>query len=191
MRTGIMGGTFNPIHNAHLIIARYAKEQFNLDRVIFMTSGNPPHKNQLTDKHIRYHMTKLAAADEFEVSRYEVDREEYSYTLTTLKHLQATGDELFFIIGEDSLDTIDQWYKPEEISKLCTLLVFPRNSANELQNKIIQAKTWLDGEIFPINAPIFGLSSTEIRQRIKEGKSVKNMLPDSVLEYITENNLYK
>ena len=191
MKIGIMGGTFNPIHNAHLIIARYAMEQYSLDKVIFMTGGNPPHKSGVLDKHMRHKMTALAAGDEFEISSYEVDKEEYSYTVHTLEHFANLSDRLFFIIGEDSLEDIGKWYKPERILELCTLLVFPRKSKESLDAAIGETRGRFGGEILPIVAPIFGLSSSEIRRRIHEGKSVKHMLPDSVLDFIIENNLYK
>ncbi len=193
MKIGIFGGTFDPIHNAHIIIAQYAKEQFVLDRLIFVPCGNPPHKKSMTDKAIRFSMTNLAVGDEFEISDYEVNREEYSYTLSTLQHFTSEypGDEIYLIIGEDSLEDIEKWHKPKEILKLCKLLVFPRNSIKELLEKIEYTKTAIGGEIFPIEAPIFEISSTHIRNCLKSGKSVRHMLPQKVLEYIEENDLYK
>lgn len=191
MKIGIMGGTFNPIHNAHLIIARYAMEQYELDKVIFMTSGNPPHKKDVLDKAIRHEMTAMGVGDEFEVSDYEIRKEQRSYTVHTLMHFKKINpsDELFFLIGEDSLNDIGEWYHPEEILRMCTLLVFPRESQESLNLKI--SKSNLSDRIFAIDAPVFGLSSTMIRERIKDGKSVRHMLPDSVLKYIEENELYK
>ena len=118
-KVGILGGTFDPIHNAHLIIGNYALEQYALDEVVFMTGGNPPHKKTGTSARIRFEMTRLAAdgAPRFAVSDHEVKNEEYSYTLTTMRHLteQNPDIEYYFIIGEDSLDNIGTWYKPEEI----------------------------------------------------------------------------
>ena len=100
-------------------------------------------------------------------------------------------DDIYFIIGEDSLDDIQKWYKPEEILKLCTMLVFPRKNPEELCKKIEYTKNVIGGKIFAIDAPVFGISSTQIRNRIKEGKSVEYMLPPEVAEYIKENELYK
>lgn len=193
MKIGIMGGTFDPIHNAHIIIPRYAKEQFLLDRVIFMPGGNPPHKPDVLDKHIRLKMTCIGVGDEFEISSYEVEKEEYSYTLRTLEYLKKIypDDELFFMIGEDSLNDIGKWYRPKDILSLCTLLVFPRGTSGALNETIKSKQQSLGGRIFAINAPIFGLSSSEIRERIHAGKSVRHMVPDAVLEYIEENNLYR
>lgn len=193
MKIGIMGGTFDPIHNAHLIIAAYAREQFGLDELVFMTGGNPPHKTGVTDKYIRNEMTKLAVGNDFEISDYEVEKEEYSYTLRTLEYMKAKypEDELFFIIGEDSLRDIGKWYHPEEILKLCTLLVFPRNAAETLEQEIAATKERFGGKILAVDAPVFGISSSEIRERIRQGKSVKHMLPEPVWAYIREHGLYQ
>lgn len=193
MKTGIMGGTFDPIHIAHLIIPRYAKEQFGLDRIIFMPGGSPPHKPGVTDKHLRLEMTRLGVDGEFDVSDYEVRKDEYSYTLKTLEYLKEKypNDELFFIIGEDSLRDISKWYRPEDILSLCTLLVFPRISGASLSEAIAAARKRLNGKILAVNAPVFGISSSEIRYRLSEGKSVRHMTPDSVIEFIEKNGLYK
>lgn len=193
MKIGIMGGTFDPIHNAHIITARFAAEQYGIDRMMFMTSGNPPHKSGVTDKYIRNRMTELGVDGEFEVNTYETDKTDYSYTLHTLQHFKETNpnDDIYFIIGEDSLRDIGKWHKPQEILKLCTLLVFPRTSFKSLNELIKQTEAELDGKILPVDSPVMELSSTMIRQRIEDGKSVKHMIPDKVLEYIEENGLYK
>ena len=193
MKIGIMGGTFDPIHNAHIITARFAAEQYGIERMMFMTSGNPPHKSGITDKYIRSRMTELGVDGEFEVNTYETDKTDYSYTLHTLRHFKETNpnDDIYFIIGEDSLRDIGKWHKPQEILKLCTLLVFPRTSLKSLNELIKQTETELDGEILPVDSPVMELSSTMIRRRIEDGKSVKHMIPDKVLEYIEENGLYK
>lgn len=193
MKIGIMGGTFDPIHNAHIVTARFAAEQYNIDRMMFMTGGNPPHKSGITDKLIRNEMTRLGVDGEFEVNTYEIDKSDYSYTLHTLIHFKETNpnDKIYFIIGEDSLRDIGKWHKPQEILRLCTLLVFPRTSYENLQALITAAKAVLDGEILPVDSPVMELSSTMLRRRIKEGKSVRHMIPDKVLEYIEKNQLYK
>ncbi len=193
MKIGIMGGTFDPIHNAHITIAKKAKEQFLLDKVIFMPSGNPPHKSEITDKNIRFEMVKLAIKNEFEISDYEIKKEEYSYTLNTLKHFHTLypDGELYFIIGEDSLNDIYKWYKPKEILALCNLLVFPRISKTDTSQKSEEVMTNLGGNIQVIDAPITQISSTQIRNMIKENKNVDNMLVKEVSEFINEKNLYR
>ncbi len=193
MKTGIMGGTFDPIHNAHITIARKAKEQFGLDRVIFMPGGNPPHKKGITDKDIRFKMTQLAIGDEFEVSDYEINKEDYSYTLNTLEYLNDVypSDDIYFIIGEDSLNDIYKWYKPTEILGMCKLLVFPRMSLKTVSEKAKEVMMNLGGSIQVINAPVTQISSTHIRNLIHGNKSADDMLPKEVLRYINENNLYR
>lgn len=194
MRTGIMGGTFNPVHNAHLLIAQKAQAQYGLDRIVFITSGNPPHKKAMTDARHRFNMTRLAISDNssFVDDDFEVKRAEKSYTLYTLEYLKKKypEDELFFIIGEDSLEDLPKWYKPDKILALASLLVFPRKSEKSLLNTLDEIKTYFSGEIFPIDAPVTDISSTEIRKRILNGENVREMLPDKVLEYIEENGLY-
>ncbi len=193
MKIGIMGGTFNPIHNAHIYIARSAREQYELDRIVFMPSGNPPHKTCVTDKKYRYEMTKLAVGNEFDVSDYEVNKEEYSYTLNTLKYFHTIypDDEIYFIIGEDSLNDIFDWYKPNEIVKLCKLLVFPRVSLENTTKTAKEVMGKLDARIYVINSPIFNISSTKIREMIKNGDDVQNLISKEVLKYINENELYR
>lgn len=193
MKIGIMGGTFDPIHNMHITIAKNAKEQFLLDKVIFMPGGNPPHKKEITDKRIRFKMVVLAVGDKFEISDYEIKKDDYSYTLNTLKHLKKIypDDDIYFIIGEDSLNDIYKWYKPKEILSMCNLLVFPRISSKSVSDKAQEVMTKLGGNIQIINAPVKQISSTSIRNLIRENKSVDNMLPNEVLKYINENNLYR
>ena len=121
MKIGIMGGTFNPIHNAHLLIAEMAREEYGLDRVIFITDGNPPHKSANVTAKQRFEMTHIAIADNsaFEEDDFEINRSEKSYTVNTLGYLKEKypNDDLFFIIGEDSLNDFDKWYKPDKILK--------------------------------------------------------------------------
>ena len=189
-----MGGTFNPLHNAHLLIAEMAMEEYGLDRVIFITGGNPPHKEAGMPSRHRYQMTHIAinGNDAFEDDAFEINRKEKSYSVNTLRYLteKYPADELFFIIGEDSLSDLTKWYKPEEILSMCTLLVFPRKSKETMREAISKMRGMFGQNIFPINAPIIEISSTDIRNRLKAGKTVRYMIPDCVLEYIKEHKLY-
>lgn len=195
MKIGILGGTFNPVHNAHLLIAETARGQYGLDRIIFITSGTPPHKSDFAAAKHRFNMTRLAIEgnDVFSDDSFEIDRQERSYTVHTLEYLKDKypSDELFFIIGEDSLADLPTWYKPDEILKLANLLVFARTSDGSLQDTIKIMRKKYGENIFPINSPIIGISSTDIRQRIKNGKTVRDMVPDKVIRYIKENGLYE
>ena len=185
-KIGIMGGTFDPIHNGHLNIASKAKSEYHLDKVIFLTSGNPPHKQgkQILDAKIRHIMVKRAICgiDGFESSDYEVNRTEYSYTVNTLRHFKEImpDDELFFIIGGDSLRDFHKWYHPEEILKLCTLLVYNRDGGEHLSDFSM-----------PIHGDLVDISSTEIREKLENDEDVSNDIPRPVFEFIKRNNIYR
>lgn len=193
---GIMGGTFDPIHQAHLIIAEKAREELKLDKVLFMPSGNPPHKKgrRVTDKKIRCEMVKAAVLNNpyFELCTYEIEKEEYSYTAKTLEYLKNRNceDTFYLIIGEDSLAYLDKWYKPEIIVKLSKIAVYGRGKQSNLEYEIKRIKNILNADIKVIDAPLIDLSSTAIRESIKDKKSVKYQLPDSVIEIINREKLY-
>lgn len=195
MRTGIMGGTFNPVHNAHLLIAELAYEEYKLDRIIFITGGKPPHKKDTVSAQHRFNMTHIAieSNNHFIDDDFEINRKGKSYTVNTLEYLRDKypEDELFFIIGEDSLEDLPKWYEPEKILGMCSLLVFPRKSNETLAGTLNKMTGKFAGKIFPIAAPVIGLSSTQIRKRIRDSKTVKYMVPDKVLEYIKNNHLYE
>lgn len=185
-KIGIMGGTFNPIHKGHINIAQAAKSEYHLDKVIFLTSGNPPHKQgeAILDAKIRHIMVKRAilGIEGFEASDYEVNRTEYSYSVNTLRHFKEImpDDELFFIIGGDSLRDFHKWYKPEEILKLCTLLVYGR-SGGEFKSDFAK----------PIHGERFDISSTDIREKLENDEDVSGFVPDNALEFINKYNLYR
>lgn len=196
-RYGIMGGTFNPIHLAHLYIAYEAKEQLNLDKVIFIPTGNPPHKKDkhIISGHLRYEMVEKAIEDYkgFTISDYEISKEGYSYTYETLNHFKEDDVELFFIAGGDSLDYVDKWRNTEEILSNCTFVVF--NRGNFDKDAIREKKTYLEvkynANIVVLDNINMDISSSVIRDRIKEGKRVEFFIPSKVLEYIQSNDLYK
>ena len=197
IKTGIMGGTFDPIHIGHMLIAQYAYESLGLDEVWFMTSGNPPHKagRSHTSAEQRHKMVELAvsACDAFVPCDYEVKRSEFSYSAVTLKSFREMypDREFYFIIGQDSLSYLDKWYHPEEIIKYAKIPVFPRNAERSLTEEITLARRKLDGDFIGIDIPLIGISSTELRNRVKEGKSIRFMVPDAVEKYIREKVLYK
>lgn len=194
---GIMGGTFNPIHLAHLYIAYEAKEQLNLDKIIFIPTGNPPHKrnNHIIAAELRYYMVREAIEDyeDFTISDYEISKEGYSYTFETLKHFKEDDVQLFFIAGGDSLDYVDKWKNTEEILSNCTFVVF--NRGNFDKETLREKKTYLEGkynaDIIVFDIINMDISSSIIRDRIKENKRVDFFLPSKVLSYIQNNNLYK
>lgn len=195
-KLGIMGGTFNPIHNAHLILAKAALREYSLDKVMFLPNYQPPHKecDQMADAAVRYKMIQEAIAGEesFFVSDFEIKKGGLSYTVDTLKAFQEIypDHELYFIIGGDSLRDFTAWREPQEIAKLCRLLVYARDGVDP-QPRIKQLTEVLDAKIDVIHAPFVDISSSHIRQCIASGKPVDELVPQKVLDIIKTNNLYK
>lgn len=196
-KTGILGGTFDPVHYGHIALAKAALSQFGLDEVLFMTGGNPPHKREkkITPARQRHEMVSLALSGETKLKAfdYEVDKTTYSYTAQTLTELKRIypGWEIYFIIGEDSLRDIFKWYKPDVVLANCILLVYPRDEETKLMSLIEYTLSKLKGDIRPIKAPLWNISSTNIRKLVCEGKKIDEFVPEKVKEYIMENGLYK
>lgn len=201
-RYGIIGGTFDPIHNAHLYIAYEAKEQLNLDKVIFMPAGKQPFKveNIVTDSKLRYEMVKSAIEpfDEFSVSNYEIEKGGISFTYETLQYFKDKNDaqnqekELFFITGADCLISIEEWKDVQKIFSLATLVVFARGgiSKKEMLEKkqIIEEK--YNGKIIILDLKELEISSTDIRERINQNKKIDFFVPSKVVDIIYKNGLY-
>ncbi len=195
-KIGIMGGTFNPIHNAHIELAYKALLQYKLDKVLFITNGNPPHKknSSVLDCNIRHKMVKLAIADypKFEAYDYEIKKETPSYSYDTLQHLKRLDktNELYFIIGADSLHDITSWAKPRLVMELCTLLIYNREGY-DAQSDLLELKKnyYLKSEF--INAPNVDISSSDIRKKIENNEDVSGYLPEDVYEFIKRNSLYQ
>ena len=193
---GIMGGTFNPIHLAHLYIAYEAKEQLNLDKVIFRPAGNPPHKKDtIIDAKFRYEMVRRAIEgyEGFEINSYEIEKNGYSYTYETLNVLKEENLKLYFIAGADSLMDIEKWKNTKEVLNNCTFVVFNRGEFNRetLKSQKEYLENKYQAEIVLLDIMSIDISSTIIRKRIKEEKRVDFFLPNKVLEYISYNNLYR
>ncbi len=193
-KIGIMGGTFDPIHNQHLFIANTALEKLNLDVVLFIPTGKVPHKNNLkiTDKIHRYNMTSLAINDndKFIITDIETNSDETNYTFQTLQRLREQTDaKLYFIIGIDTLFTLYTWRNLDIVSSLCSIVTFKRPDYQEKEeNKEAIAKYNLD--IIPIDDVSISLSSTEIRRKLSIGESIKYIVPDNVIHYASKHNLY-
>ncbi|MDO5517797.1 MAG: nicotinate-nucleotide adenylyltransferase [Clostridium sp.] len=198
-RYGIIGGTFDPIHYAHLYIAYEAKEQLDLDEVIFMPAGQQPLKagSNVTDANLRYEMVKEAVKpyDEFSISDYEIEKHGLSYTYKTLEHFKSINkeSELFFITGADCLINIEKWKEVSKIFKMCTFVVFARGGidTNELEIQKNKIEEKYGTSIVVLKLKELEISSTDIRQRIREGKRVDFFIPEKVNDFIIKNNLYK
>ncbi|MFP4502739.1 MAG: nicotinate-nucleotide adenylyltransferase [Candidatus Hydrogenedentota bacterium] len=188
---GVFGGTFDPIHITHLAIAHAAREQAWLDKVLFVVSGTPPHKNDdvFADARDRYDMVAAATANEpcFAASRIEIDRDGPSYTADTLRalHTQMPGAALFLILGFDSLVDLPRWREPETILEHAHLLAVPRP---ELEAAI---PAGLEGHYTLLDFPKSDMSSTAIRERLFAGEPVDSMLPPAVARLIEERGLYR
>ena len=197
-KIGIFGGTFNPIHRMHIKIALRALEQIGLDKVIFVTAAMPPHKDNtyIVSGEQRHEMVKLAIKDypKFEASSVEIDRKGKSYTFYTLTVFRQAypNDELFFIIGGDSLAYLHKWYRAEEFMKLCTFVVYPRDddSGEKLQRECDWLYENYGTKCIILNAAEDNVSSTQIRGIVNSGLSADDYVPDTVAKYIRENKLY-
>ena len=201
VRVGIMGGTFDPIHLGHLVTAEAVRSEFNLDKVVFVPSGQPPHKKGITisGKEHRYLMTFLATAGNpyFEVSRTEIERGGESYTIDTVKWIRNNmpqNGELFFITGADAILEIVTWKNVTALLELCSFIAATRPGYNltELREKILSklSPKYLD-KIITLEVPAMAISSTDIRDRVKKGRTIKYLLPDAVEYYIQKNQLYQ
>ncbi|BCN30707.1 nicotinate-nucleotide adenylyltransferase [Anaeromicropila herbilytica] len=197
-KVGIMGGTFNPIHTAHLILAEQAYEQFQLDTVLFMPSKNPPHKNRrdvLPDS-VRQEMVLLAIQHNphFELSTVELDREGITYTadtLTCLKEIHPDWD-IHFIIGADSLYQIDMWKNPDIVMSMAKILAATRYaiSDDKMNNRIKELHDNFNADISLLHVPNMDISSEYIRKCLQNHKSIKYYVSKEVEDYIMKNNLY-
>ena len=197
VKYGIMGGTFNPIHYAHLFIADEVRDLFNLDKIIFMPTGTPPHKNNLNiDAFHRYSMTKLAVANnnKFTVTDIEVLNQDISYTVDTMQKLKSHHPDIdfYFITGTDAILELPTWKDPKTLLSLCKFISVnrPNYADDSLELKIKEITDNFGGEIFLVNGPELNLSSTQIRERVKDGKTIKYLVPDEVNDYILKNKLY-
>lgn len=197
-KIGIMGGTFNPIHNAHLMMAQAAYEQYELDEVWFMPSHNPPHKDKediVSDQH-RKRMVQHAidGYPHFRFSGMELRREGTTYTSETLEQLNKENPEaeFYFILGGDSLIGFENWHKPEKIVRLCTVLAASREGLTDQETEELCAglSRQFHGTILPVRMPQLRISSAMIRDYLEDGRSATGFCPESVVRYIEFHELY-
>ena len=192
MKIGILGGTFDPIHHGHLIIAEYARTSLGLDKVIFIPSGIHPLKNNMNISRSSERMTALKLAIEnnfyFEASNIEIEKENTTYTIDTVKDLKKIykNHELYFIVGTDLLFEIEKWKDFKDLFKIIKFLLFkrPGYEDKEIEEKIGQLKEDYNIEFQKLDSPLIDISSTEIRSRIKRGLSIKYLVPEKVEKYL-------
>lgn len=198
-RVGIMGGTFNPIHLGHLIIAEAAYEAYNLDEVLFVPSGVSYMKDQseILDAKKRVHMTGLAIEDNphFALSTIEIDRDGNSYSYETLETLrkQNPNTEYYFLVGSDTLFALETWKHPEILLPSCTILVAVRDGVpmEKMQEHAKYLEEKFGGSIQLLTTPNIEISATDIRDRLSQNRNVKYFVPDAVLDFINKYDLYK
>ena len=198
-KIGILGGTFDPVHTGHLIMAEEAYEAFSLDTVWFMPNGNPPHKQGRTggaSDAERTEMVRLAIRgnEHFELSLEEMNNTEKHYSYHTLEGLVSRypDAEFYFIIGADSLFTFDSWVKPERICRTCILCAAVRDHASreEMERQAAYLGEKYDARILLLENHNVDISSSLIRARVLEGKSIRYYVPEPVRQYILEKNIY-
>lgn len=194
---GILGGTFDPIHYGHLIAAEFARSEFHLSKVLLMLSARPPHKEAtILDQEHRHQMLQLATLDNhnLEVSALELNRPGHSFTIDTIRYLQKhrPQQDIYFIMGADVLSTIHTWKEPDELCRLCKFIVVTRPGysleRNLPQYEKVPISLW--NNTFFLEIPGFDFSSTDIRYRVNQGKTIKYLLPAAVEQYIRDNELY-
>lgn len=200
VRYAIMGGSFDPIHFGHLAAAETVRQKLNCQKVIFIPLGNPPHKKNrvLSEAIHRYTMTVLATDSNpyFEVSNIEVNTEGYTYTLNTIMELSkyyGKEVELLFITGADAVLEIETWYKVEELFKLCSFVAVTRPGYDKsmLEQKLQYLQSKYNSKLHIIDVPGLNISSTDIRERIKTGTSIRYLVPENVAQYIFKHGLFK
>ena len=194
-----MGGTFDPIHNGHLILAEHSRTQFNLEKVLFIPTGKPPHKSEkdISSINYRYDMTLLATSTNphFYLSPIEIQREGTTYTIDTIKYLHNKYEnmELYFILGADSFYDIDKWKDYNELLNLCRFIVSKRPDIDnkQLEDKSGELSQIYKDSIYILEAPLIDISSTDIRNRVKSKLSIQYLVPETVRFYIEKNKLYE
>ena len=188
-RIGVMGGTFDPIHNGHLVAASEVQQQFGLDEVIFVPTGQPWMKPEVTVGEHRYLMTVIATASNprFTVSRVDIDRDGPTYTIDTLRDLKAARPdaELFFITGADAIAQILGWRNHDELWELAHFVAVSR------PGHVLSTEGLPSEDVSQLEVPALAISSTDCRARVRSGNPVWYLVPDGVVQYIAKHHLYR
>ena len=190
---GLFGGTFNPLHNAHIEVAKAALRQYELSRIVFVPNGIPPHKEQVLglDKEARFEMVRRAieSMPEFTVSRIEVDREGPSYTIDTIRALKDDYPQgICFIVGADRLLKIDTWKEPHELLRSVPFIIAPRSGVSL---DVFDVSPFREAVIVPLRMDDVDLSSSGLRERVQRGESIREWVPEQVAQDIEEHKYYR
>jgi nicotinate-nucleotide adenylyltransferase len=201
-RIGLFGGTFDPPHFGHLVLAEWARVRLRLDRVVFVPAGTPPHKRgrRLTDAALRLALTQLAVRGNpaFTVSGFEARREGPSFTVDTLRHFHARQPDarFYLLMGADSLADFPDWHEPGEIARLATLVVAARTGvpgsapdAGIRSHPVVPARA--RGRVVLLDNPLVAISSSALRARARAGRSLRYLVPDAVAACVARHGLYR
>ena len=197
LRLGLFGGTFDPPHLGHLNVAQEVGERLSLDRILFLVAGLPPHKvgEVRSPPFIRAEMARAAVAGNplFGVSEVELDREGPTYTVDTLRHFRATHPdaELFFLLGADQLAEFHEWQEPKGIAGLATLVAVGRDGVDPGQLPRVDLGTGEELNFLSLSVTRMDISSSEVRDRVKTGRSIQYVVPEAVRELIKTHRLYR
>lgn len=195
-RVGVLGGTFDPVHNGHLHIAEVLRDALGLNRIIWVPAGRPPHKQGqiVSSDDDRLQMLRLALADSpaDEISLVDIERLGPSYTSDTLEALRRSLDQerLFFLMGEDSLRDFPTWHRPDRILSLAELAVAGRPGVDADLERIALALPAIKGRVHLVPAEELAISSSDIRRRVRANESIRDLVPPEVAAYIARHNLY-
>lgn len=198
MKLGIYGGTFAPIHNGHVRVAKAFYNDLELDKLLIIPAGIPPHKqvshNDSPEKRLRMCQLAFDGCPGIDVSDIELKREGKSYTVLTLRELSGENTELYLLCGSDMILSFDKWYCFDEIFKLCTVVYVRREDdddiGKEIEAKIFSYHEKYGAKIIKLETPPLEISSTQVREAVKSGMDISQLVPQSVAEYIRENQLY-
>ncbi len=197
-KIALMGGAFDPIHYGHLVTAQTVYDNFDVDRVVIMPLGNAPHKEMKGVSALdRYEMAKRAVCDNtaLAVSAMEIERQGKTYTVDTVAEIKKINPKMtvYFVMGADEILSIDYWKEPERLLKMCSVIAVTRPGFDKkrVMEKTESVREKYGCEIYFLEVPALDISSSDIRDRLREGKSAKYLLPDQTLRYIEDNHLYK
>lgn len=198
MKLGIFGGTFDPIHNGHLVVAERVRTKMRLDHVLFIPAGRPWFKEgqTVTDARHRLEMTRLAVADNthFAVSDMEVRRDGPTYTIDTLAALRGDmgeGVDFYFILGIDALNELHRWCRPCDVLDMATIVGVTRPGAEAVDRAALESvREGASDEVVIVDGPLIDISAADIRQRMSEGLSVRDIIPQAVEDYAKRHVLY-
>ena len=199
MKLGVLGGTFDPIHNGHMAVADEVRKRLELDEILFIPTGQPWLKAEkpLTEAKYRTEMVRLAIADRsyYKLSTMEIDREGPSYTVDTMAELKnqcGNGSDLFFILGWDSLAELPEWREPGRIIRLCRLVAVPRPGYKRPDLKMLEKNIpGLTERVTVLDKPKVDISASDIRERVGRGQAIGGLVPEAVKRYIREKGLYR